>query len=199
MKRSRWAALAAIAIGAPLILAAPAMAQPGPDCPVNAGAPNSNGSGTQEGDCTVTGTLTVGQSLAIALDFTAVALTPADTSAGSEASGGNVYVLSNDSSGYFVSTQATGFKNTGGTVVVPGTDLEGFTYSGTTGSYGAFAANPETFAASSAISGSVDAGGAPAAPAGWDSWAVPGYFFSSLPNLPAGSYADQISYALWGN
>lgn len=194
MRKTRTLALAGsipLALAATLTLAAPAMAQPGPDCPTPASAPNSGSGTTQGGSCDVTGTITVGQNLAVALNFTSFTLTEADNSPSAAAGAGDVYALSNDPAGYYITLASTDY--TSGSSSIPAGDVDGYTVAN-----GFFSlSGPLNFVTSATVSGGNDT--APGTPAGWDGYAEEGFYLNTTPSVPAGSYTGTVSYTLWGN
>jgi hypothetical protein len=216
MRTKRMAAFAAIPAAAALLVglaAGPAFAGSPVTCPTpgsTTGVPNSGSSTDMSGVCTATGTITVSQTLALALDFSTFPVYSSSAAAGSSQPG-SVYVLSNDAAGYYVSEQVSSFTATVGsnTYTIPGTAVDGTVFSaGYAASSAPFTGSPLTLVASSALSGTEQGiNNAPGASylasegmSGWDDYGLnPFYENGTQPVVPAGSYAGTWTAALWGN
>jgi hypothetical protein len=173
--------------------ASSAFAAPGPNCPTS-NSPVGTGN-TDGGTCQVSGSisLSVAEQLAIATDFTSFALTQTDNSAGTAQGAGDVYVMSNDNSGYVVDMASTPYTGSGQTI--PAADVSA---GDANGNFDALS-GVQQFYASGGVSGSNHA--APGTPSGWDGLPQGGFYLNTVPNLPAGTYtlAGTVSYTLWGN
>jgi len=217
-KRRVLAAITTCALGGGLAFsAAPAMAQSPPPCSTsapstaNSGAPNSNSGGTNGGDCSVSGSVSIAETLAFEVNTSSFAL----ASAGTPSATYDVYIGSNDPSGYYVSEEAEN-ANFAGTShpsnVIPDSDVQwgtlgvlsscssdvlpgNNTYSSTSSTSAATVVQVQNKVSGSLVCGT----GTPSGMTGYDSFAVAGWQLPAYPsNAPADTYVNTFDLTLWG-